>query len=325
MSISSKKSKYDAVCYPGTTYALLLYLLIEPHKIEKTFFIADDRIPQNIANYLHHYRYKNISSYNNSNIFFSIIRDNYKYLLYDYIWVKNGLKGKPIYAMDHIGSAGASMSRYLLHRRENFTLLEDGVGNYNMPQKQTIIPIEKGIKSKLKGTLKQKYFPLWGTSDRISEIFLTGIDKIPDIIKNKVKLFDLQDLWNKTRDKEQIKKIFNVDNLKHINGNKTLLLTQPLYKDIDKHIAFYKELVKDIPEKDLIIKPHPATANIDYKKYFPNAFCLNEIAYTPVELLFLIGLKIDKVISICCSASNFLNRYTIVETHYELLDEKSIL
>lgn len=319
----TKKSKYDAVCYPGTSYALLLYLLIEPYKIERTFFIADDRIPESIAQHLNHYRYTPPKEISNSSKLVSTIRDLYGYLKFDYIWAKNGLKSKDIYGMDHIGPCGATMSRYLLHRKEKFTLLEDGIGNYNMPQKQTIIK-QHGFKHKIVTVLKQNYYPLWGTSERISEIYLTGIQDIPNIIKDKVSLFDLKDLWDKSNNKELIKKIFNVNTIKNYDKDYILILTQPQYRNVNKHIELYKDLTMNIPENKLIIKPHPSTANINYKKYFPEAICLNDIAYTPIELLFLIGLKIEKVLTITSSASSFLKRYTNVETHIELFNKNSI-
>lgn len=96
----------------------------------------------------------------------------------------------------------------------------------------------------------------------------------------------------------KILKIFNFSNLENID----VLLITPAFSednlmDLNEEIRIYSEIVEKYP--NIIIKPHPREIK-DYSKIFPDNIVLDK--HFPVELLVLMGIKIEKTVTISSTA-----------------------
>lgn len=122
-----------------------------------------------------------------------------------------------VYGADHITGSKFFLKRY------NFLLIEDGTTNYN-------------TKSYVR-SLKNKLFsiPAYGMYKNVSKIYLTKNENIPECIKHKVEIIDIQREWNKKTDheKREILELLNVnnDNIEKLNDKPYILYTQPLSED----------------------------------------------------------------------------------------------
>lgn len=96
----------------------------------------------------------------------------------------------------------------------------------------------------------------------------------------------------------KILKIFNFSNLENID---VLLITQAFSEDnlmdLNEEMRIYSEIVEKYP--NIIIKPHPRKVK-DYSKIFPDNTVLDK--HFPVELLVLMGIKIEKTVTISSTA-----------------------
>ena len=190
--------------------------------------------------------------------------------------------------------------------------------NYNIQD------LEKAIaKSKIKLSFSKKLrknfvygvkkiYPSLGISEKIQKIILTGILPIPEIIKPKVELINLENRWKKLskEKKEKILEIFNI-NLNEIKNlekskNKILLLTQPLSEDRivseEEKINMYKDILQKRNIKEVYIKIHPRERT-NYVKGFENIKVHIIKKDFPVEILFLLNINFSKVITLFSTAA----------------------
>lgn len=153
----------------------------------------------------------------------------------------------------------------------------------------------------------KKYYPAFGLSEKIQKIYLTGILPIPNLIESKVKVVNIENLWNNLLEGEQEKilDIFNIkiEKIKNLNKlkNKILLITQPLSEDRviteQEKIKVYREIIEKQNVRKIYIKAHPRE-KINYKEVFKN-FNIEVIENTfPIELFLLLNIKFDKVITL---------------------------
>lgn len=153
----------------------------------------------------------------------------------------------------------------------------------------------------------KKEYRRFGLSEKIQEIYLTGLLPIPDLIKNKVKIINISDEWEKLskKDKEEILGVFKIssksfENLK-AEENKVLLLTQPLSEDkiITKKekIDIYREILLKENGKNIYIKAHPREKT-NYKEVFKE-FNINIIENSfPIEICLLLDIEFEKIITL---------------------------
>ena len=153
----------------------------------------------------------------------------------------------------------------------------------------------------------KKEYRRFGLSEKIQEIYLTGLLPIPDLIKNKVKIINISDEWEKLskKDKEEILRVFKIssksfENLK-VEKNKVLLLTQPLSEDKiiteKEKIDIYREILLKENGKNIYIKAHPREKT-NYKEVFKE-FNINIIENSfPIEICLLLDIKFEKVITL---------------------------
>ena len=206
----------------------------------------------------------------------------------------------PVYGHDHVKSiSGGFVS-------ENFSVIEDGLGNYRTapPRPRRILPNN--------GTV----IP-FGYDPRIKRVYLTARLPIPELLKDKVIVFNMAECWKRksAADQSAILDIFSVPMEKLTGlidqGRDQLFLTQPMYIRYsgaaraavrEKLIAFYKKILERYDKSRVIIKVHPAE-KLDYQRYFPDYVILKDPF--PLELMVFseLGRRIDRLISINSSAN----------------------
>lgn len=313
-----KLKKVKKFFYIETIYSLFVCLLLE-NDLDRNFYFFSSKFSKSIAKNIKNKivikekRSLRIIDYILGAIFFRIIK---------LIFFKK-IKNKDFYICDK-----GKYAQYFFNNYEaKFILVEDGTMNYNIQD------LEKAIaKSKIKLNFSKKLrknfvygvkkiYPSLGISEKIQKIILTGILPIPEIIKSKVELINLENKWKKlSKEKqEKILEIFNINlhEIKNLENskNKILLLTQPLSEDeiIDEKekINMYKEILKEREIKEIFIKEHPREETnyiFEFKDIKVNIISKE----FPIEVLLLLDIKFDKVITIFSTAAlNFKEKSKI--------------
>ena len=189
------------------------------------------------------------------------------------------------------------ITRYFIKNKKYIDLFEHGVINYQ---------------TEFEG-IEQPY----GRNEYVKNIFLRGSGKIPEDIKNKVKIVDLKELWSQLDFSSQNKILdvfgLDVEKLKIIGAKNTILFTQPFSEDKviseDEKVDLYKKIIKNYDKKSLVIKPHPREKT-EYNKIFEDIMILENSF--PAELLLLSKFKFEKVVTISSTAvSVFFNKSEI--------------
>lgn len=273
--------------YIDTLYSLFICLLLE-NDLDKNFYFFSGKfsriVMKNLRNkiIIKEIKVLKIITYLTGAIFFRIIR-----LLF-YKKTKN----KRFYIHD-----GTEFSQYFLNNFDsNFIVIEDGTTNYSIKDLEKFqerikrkVNFSKKIKRNFVYGIKKIYPPL-GVSEKVKKIILTGILPIPEVIKSKVEIIDIEEKWNSLIKEKQreILSIFNIEieELEVLKNsiNKVLLLTQPLSEDgimsEEEKISIYKNILQERNIKVHIIK-----------KDFP------------VEILFLLNVNFSKVITLFSTAA----------------------
>lgn len=141
----------------------------------------------------------------------------------------------------------------------------------------------------------------------MKKFILTGILPIPEVIKSKVEIINMEEKWNSLAKEKQreILSIFNIkieefEALKN-SINRVLLLTQPLSEDRivseEEKISIYKDILQKRNIKEVYIKIHPRERT-DYVKEFTNIKVHIIKKDFPVEILFLLNINFSKVITL---------------------------
>lgn len=248
-----------------------------------------------------------------------IILNNFKkgnYLLKKYKkWeISNNLLKKlneieEIYLQDHITYSQFFLNNFI----RKIYLLEEGILNYNdnilkneFEKKIEKVRIFHNIKKSIIEKIKKDY-KRFGLSEKIEKIYLTGLLPIPNLIKDKVEIININELWNNLsqKGKKEILDVFNIEIEKiqifDKDDKKNLLLTQPLSEDKiiteKEKIEIYREIIEKQNVRKIYIKAHPQEKT-NYKEVFKN-FNIEVIENTfPIELFLLLNIKFDKVITL---------------------------
>lgn len=288
--------------YLKTKYVLILSLIINRNNRNTIYFI-DEELKEELN--LSKYKVIWLKNLKKSNY----LLEKYKKWHYNNKLLKEIAEIDELYLQDHI-----KFSQFFLN---NFNgkaiLLEDGTINYNEKilseeknKKLKKIKINHFMKKVIVEKIKKEY-RRFGLSEKIQEIYLTGLLPIPDLIKNKVKIINISDEWEKLskKDKEEILGVFKIssksfENLK-VEKNKVLLLTQPLSEDKiiteKEKIDIYREILLKENGKNIYIKTHPREKT-NYKEVFKE-FNINIIENSfPIEICLLLDIKFEKVITL---------------------------
>lgn len=300
---------YANSCYVNGSYPLLLFLLIKEGNLNDTFFFLGRGVPENIARNLKNSWHLNIY-FKKKNKFTKYIE---MYLLYrnlEKFLIEKELINKKMYMQDNV-----SYSQFFMNHMESCFLLEDGLANYN---KHLYDKIQNNqIKDKKLKILRDRFlkrsrynYKIFGLSEKIKKIYLTGIAEIPEIIKNKVEIVNLKEKWEQLsfEEQEEILRIFDLKNSDLIKWqklkNKVLLITQPLSEDgiinEKEKIEIYRKIVEKNKSENIMIKPHPREKT-NYKNIFPNIELME--GKFPLEILMLLGINFKEVITIFSTAA----------------------
>lgn len=290
--------KYKAVAFLPTAYAVLQYMLLQPHRVADTLFLIEKDLQKDLMMRLpHFYKLFTLNLHQQSPLVFRLKR--YWCYLFIYILSKRCetifLSSNPIFIDAYI------------YYFDHIIYLEDGCSNYRVRE------VTPQPQSSWLGKWRHAIFgPLYtdaGWADKVEKIYLTGILPIPDGIAAKVELFNLKKQWDKRSPDEQqeIIRLFLPEGVDVVPGQeaKVLLLTQPLSEDLgaelteEDKIGMYRVILSGIEEQTVLIKPHPRERT-DYRKYFPQATVLNQ--FCPMELLNIMGLKTKKAITVRSTA-----------------------
>lgn len=278
----------ETACFCFTPYTLLLSMLLLPDW-RKTAFILGGYIRGEI---IENFKNSNISGLYHLETAGNV--DRFRDILKAFsVWAKNN-------NILFMGQDNMNEAAYFID--ENFNVVEDGLGNYYISR--VCMPLEDGHEHMC-----------YGFDDRIKNIYLLGRTTIPEQIKHKVTIVNLQEKWNSKGIDEQaeildilavpIKKIIDLIN----SGRDHIFLTQHFFNEYDeerkrKHIVLCKKILSNYDHKRVIIKVHPSRIEpVDYERLFPDCYIMNDSF--PIEILKLVGLEgsIAKIISVMSTAS----------------------
>ncbi len=289
-----------------TQYVFLQYFLLMPFDTFKdTFFVFDNCFSPSVVNNLaqsgmacHQKLYHE-----------SLLEERLAARQYNWEYLEKIIKGFYdyfngdicIYGQDHIG-----ISKILWHKQLRdipFILLEDGTGNYCKKEKLGRYPEYMEC---------NEYF--MGHNSRVQSIYLTGIWRIPNDIKNKVNLIDLKSLWENKRveEKQFFLNLYFMDQptLNTISKKSICYLGGPFSNfgmmPLEEELQAYRKIISNFTSTELYIKAHPTGFNIDYKNEFPGIpVVMNPI---PFEIIyFLTGNNLKTIASIASTASLIVN------------------
>lgn len=288
-----------------------LYLTVDFMKFNNVFIISNYRsffiillmfYNKNMTNSLflldHSLKLKKIQTISQSkvifsrkpkNALFSFLETIISTIYFLYLLRSSSKNDILVFGADHIMG-----SKFFL-RRFSFFVVEDGSANYDL--------------NSYKRSWKNKLFsiPTFGVYKNVKKIYLTQKENIPEIIKHKVEIINIQSIWkSKTQDeKECILSFFDIDSskLSILKQKRIILFTQPLSEDgiltENEKIVLYKKILDKYDVNSLVIKPHPREIT-DYSKYFPSAYLFKDAC--PSELLELLEIDFDKVITLFSTA-----------------------
>ncbi len=306
MKYKNRVDKHNIVI-ENTLYSLLVYWL--RHKVNNTTYVLDTMIDDEVANRLS--RENRVIKFDSALKKCNIYRAFYVFIyqkLKLYISIVSEVSKSDIYGSDRSPS-------FDLFRRYDYTLLEDGTGNYNLGgEKYNNLPI---FKKYIRGYRHGKPF---GVSKHCKKIYLTAMSSIPEIIADKVEVLDLKKLWElkSQKEKKEILELFGYteDIYKLLKGRDIILLTQDLSEDNyiseKEKIDIYRKIIEQYDMKKILIKIHPREKT-KYKQYFPDVAVIDRPL--PFELLTVMGIKFKKAITLFSSAAFNLPAETELEWH----------
>lgn len=306
----SSTSYYSRVCIVNTVYSLFIYLLISSkEEINNTFFFFSDGIDVSIREKFLNFYYIPSKEYSKLNFVSRVWLRLKLRIIARFKWPF--LSSADLYGHDHL----CITSPLIGNRR--MVVLEDGLANYcdNPLGWVEYHGMNLLIRKLLFGPLST-VMPL-GKSFYAKKVILTGIRSIPEVLKDKVVLINLPQLWEKLagEEKERISGFFSISPamLSELTQKEVVLFTQPFTDDITSGelIAIYRNMIEGVDITKLIIKRHPRDT-VDYRKAFPGV-CVFEKPI-PMELLTLLGVKFKEAYTISSTAVLLLP--SVVKIHF---------
>lgn len=263
---------------------LLIFLLINKINIDNVLFLVDESCSRYI-------RTKRSIVLKKTNGRLSLLVNSIIYnITFRYLSYKLNINNNIIvYGADHITGAKFFLRKY------NFILIEDGTLNY-LPSSYI-----RSFKNKILS------IPAYGMYKNVSKIYLTKNENIPECIKHKVEIIDIQREWNKKTDdeKREILELLNVNNnnIEKLNDKPYILYTQPLSEDNilseNEKIELYRTILDNYDISKLVIKPHPREKT-DYSQIFKDAYIFKD--NIPSEILPLLNIEFEKAITLFSTA-----------------------
>nr|AFO84314.1 WepA [Cronobacter turicensis] len=273
----NKLEKYQLtpVCIVNNVHGLLIYYLYNTQYFFDTLFVVSDGISVDVQKKLKHTI--RIPSFSHSPKLLRIILRAIYYQLANF-FLKFKKDNKIVYGHDHL-----FYSQLFIKKAKRFILLEDGLANYSEHD------AAKG--GKIRKIIFGSSGPFFGWSKQVSSVVLSGIVDIPDKLKNKTTLVDINMRWNELapQQKQRFINIFSAE--PYIALKKVVIFTQPFSEDAmmseAQKINIYKKIYnhyRQIFQKDEIcIKSHPRE-HTDYSQYFDCVFIKSKI---PGQIMIL--------------------------------------
>ena len=295
-----------STCYCITPYTLLLCMLILPDW-KNAVFILGDKLSDKFVYKFMKYEVAGLYSLNwtwRADLFRDVLKEFAHYCK------KNRIR---VYGQDHRADIG-----YFID--ENYIVVEDGTANYTPSKMYTVLPNGYEHES-------------FGYGDTIKTVYLTGRMDIPNALKKKARIIDVEKKW---KDKSEIEKneildIFSVpldDIARAMNSGKTyIFLTTNIfahdYNEEKKQwqVELFRKILSRYDIKRIIIKVHHFDP-VNYEKIFPECFVVRE--QFPIEILKLVGLenKISKIISIGSTAIHGFFNKTEIDNYEKFFKEE---
>lgn len=298
----------------NSIYQLLLFLLLTK-KEDRKLFIVGDTFPEKIKKNL-----DNVLSVGNDAVKFN----SKNKVSYFFKYITQLIKLKKVYNnelrnLENNEIYGATIFAPLLAKKNAVYVLEDGTGSYAKKEdsKGSLLFVIKKYLHKIFFGAPDNF-----SSERqkhTSKIFYTGIGVIPEDVVHKSEIINIQNLWdNKNEeDKMEILRIynFNANDLNDFDKRNIVLFTQTVSEDglVDSEqdkIEIYRKALENVDHNMVIIKPHPRE-NTNYEKYFPHIKQID--GQIPFQLLDLLGVKLEKAITLWSTAVLSLNENIEIE------------
>lgn len=269
------QNPFSNICLVGTPYGLLLYLLYIKDPVN-TFYFVEGLYPlKDAADTLRSYGAPCLMmTYNEHVPYESIFANN------AFSTICREHREIPFYGQDTVPSIPKMAGK-------NFIMYEDGKTSYIG-------------RDKLNAT---KGYSVYTFEPNIERILFAGLLEVPEDIRSKAEMIDIEKLWNAKSDKEKdfILNVFgfNYSELNNVlsSGRNTMLFTQG-FSNVGKateenQIALYRDILSHYDQEKVIIKPHPNDV-INYSDYFKE--CVVLPSKLPAELLKLCKLPIERVV-----------------------------
>jgi len=323
MLSSYKNKEVKKVCAVDTVHGLLQYLLLNTQEnIKQTFFFFGIGIPEEFKQA---FQYQSVtipprikSTFRSKIDKIPVIRNivekleyfvNYR-ITYPLRW--SFLLNENI---EYWGMCHLCYSNYVL-RNHKYYMVEDGMLNYNMypynDRRHRFNALWHILLGKNYGIRRT----FAGSEENCIKIHLTGIREIKAAqIRTKAVIQTMDELWHNSELSKRrfINSVFGVDyvDTADLSRYDSILLMQPcamdgILSDEEEYDA-YSWIIKHIPSKKLVIKPHPRDKRY-FKKLYPGIKILNTKA--PMELLALNGIRFKYAYTITSTAA-FLFPYPI--------------
>lgn len=198
-----------------------------------------------------------------------------------------------------------------LMKRKKILLFEHGFINYQN-EKNSSISVRSLLK-RIKNFIFFESEPSYGRSTKVDEVHLFNPDKAPKELINKVKKLQLISFWKELSCEEKIKicNLFGLELLSIPNREQiqNILITQPLSEDgliseVEK-VKLYSFILKKYIDNNetVLLKKHPRETT-DYSSFLKTEYVVELGGVVPFELLSLVGIKFERVITIFSSVIN---------------------
>lgn len=294
------KKNHHRVAILDSTYSLLLYLCYSSkEEICNTIFIFSDGIHSSIRkNFRKSYH---LTFYYKNNLVFYLKSICFIFLRYTkYKFVDNS----DIYCLDH-----TDIAPHLI-RKNKYVLIEDGPYTLKyeeerrVNQKRIISPFLKFRRF----LISPIYYNGWGQNSQCKKIIVAS--NYSSYLFNNLKreICPFSDLWEGSDicKKKKILSFFNLteETLKQIQNKKILVLGQTFVVDKvlnkEENSLLYDKILSQYDRNLILFKKHPREID-SLTNDFKEAYDIFDMP-VPLQLLDLVGVHFDKVITICSSA-----------------------
>ncbi|MBC5591845.1 MAG: glycosyltransferase family 52 protein [Bacteroides uniformis] len=298
--------KYSTICCADSVYGLFLYFLIMNKEIENTHFFFSKRLPKV-------YRDKLLCNGTLIKLprtqvrFLHYIAQLYYCLYIPFVFFIKHVQGARVYGFDFLEWTNPIMSL-----SKEFNVIEDGFGNYTMPQLEQQRFMNSWWRRMLISKVKLFHLP-YGLSDTVKNIYLTGIMPIPEVIEDKVCMINIKDIWKSlpVLRRQLILNFFGIDKVE-LKTNRTVLLLTQCWSEENimsekQKIEIYSRIISLCGEKNILLKTHPREKT-NYKQLFPDLEVISEPI--PFQLLDLLEFHFEVAVTINSTAIFSLSDYT---------------